>query len=234
MSYVALLKPILIRIICYNSIMQKAIIFDLDGVVVDTERSVWHESSVKLLLRYNKKFDVTKVGHLLYGAKFEDATRSLYDFYKIEDSFENFLRNRRELVRKGFAENVTVMAGFYEFYKRIDGRKKAIATSMDNEFLTLTLNHLPLTDLFGQHIYTIAQSGGRGKPHPDIFLYAAKMIDQKPEDCVVIEDAPKGIEAAKSAGMRAIGLATSVSKEHLSKADYIVNSFSELTEDMLA
>lgn len=114
--------------------MHKAIIFDLDGVIVDTERSVWHASSVHLMQSYGIHHDEEKVRPLLMGSKFEDGTKILYDFYKIQDTFENFLAKRRELVRKGFAEQVTLMEGFTDFYTRIKNHKKAIATSMDEIF----------------------------------------------------------------------------------------------------
>lgn len=214
--------------------MAKAIIFDLDGVIVDTERSVWHAASVALLKLYHKKFEREQVGPLIYGTKFEDATRVIYEYYAIPDTFENFLAKRRELVRKGFSENVTIMDGFEDFYKGLKNYKTAIATSMDTEFLKLTLQHLPLRSFFGEHIYTIAESGGRGKPHPDIFLYAAKKLHENPADCIVIEDAPKGITAAKNAGMKTIGLATSVTPAALAEADHVVGGFAEITKDMLA
>src|SRR5260221_5221108 len=172
--------------------MAKAILFDLDGVVVDTERTVWFDSSVQLLALYNKKHDEETLRPLVMGSKFEDGTKLFYDFYDIQDSFENFLEHRRQLVLKGFAENVTIMDGFEDFHKKLGKYQKAIATSMDEKFLALTLNHLPLKSFFGQHIYTILEAGGKGKPAPDIFLYAAKKIGQNPEECIVIEDAPKG------------------------------------------
>jgi len=213
--------------------MPKAIIFDLDGTVIDTERTVWVDSYIHLLRLYNLEDKRENLKHLTMGAKFEESTRILYDFYKIQDSFENFFENRRRLVQKGFAENVAFMDGFEEFYQRLGNRKKAIATSMDEKFLKLTLGHLPLRSFFGEHIYIVADAGGKSKPHPDIFLYAAKKIDESPENCIVIEDAPKGITAAKNAGMKAIALTTSVSEEHFPHADHIVSSFSEITDAML-
>ncbi|MDO8660099.1 MAG: HAD family phosphatase [Candidatus Parcubacteria bacterium] len=213
--------------------MIKAIIFDLDGVVVDTENSVWHDSSINLLALYNKKHDEEKIKPLLMGSKFEDGTKIMYEFYKIQDSFENFLEHRRRFVHKGFAEKVTFMKGFENFYKRLEKHKKAIATSMDDEFLALTLNHLPLRSFFGQYIYPISKVGGKGKPHPDIFIYTASRIGQNPENCIVIEDAPKGVTAANSAGMKSIAITTSVLRRYLSHAVHIVDSFSEITDEML-
>lgn len=213
--------------------MTKAIIFDLDGVIIDTERTVWLTSSINLLALYNKTHEAEKVEHMLYGSKFEDGTRIMYGYYDISDSFENFLDKRRKFVYKGFAENVDFMEGFEDFFKRLTKNKKAIATSMDTQFLELTLQHLPLKSFFGSHIYTIADSGGRGKPHPDIFLYAADKLGQDPADCIVIEDAPKGIAAAKSAGMKAIGITKSVSADKLVQADCVVDSFEEISDEML-
>lgn len=100
-------------------------------------------------------------------------------------------------------------------------------------FLSLTKKHLPLDSFFGNHIYTIADAGGRGKPHPDVFLCAAQKIGQEPRNCIVIEDAPKGIAAAKSAGMQAIGITTSVAKEHLTDADMVVAAFAEIPDKVL-
>lgn len=214
--------------------MTKAIIFDLDGVVVDTERTVWVDSSVQLMKLYSIVHNEEAVRPLLMGSKFEDGTKIIYDFYHVQDSFENFLEYRRQLVLKGFAENVVLMEGFEDFYKRLHEHQKAIATSMDTQFLALTLGHLPLKSFFGEHIYTIADAGGKGKPHPDIFLYAARKLGRNPEECIVIEDAPKGVTAAKAAGMKAIGITKSVSKEYLGHADYIVDAFEEITEMMLA
>jgi len=83
------------------------------------------------------------------------------------------------------------MDGFKDFYKGLKSYKTAIATSMDNEFLALTLHHLPLSSFFGEHIYTVAQSGRRGKPHPDIFLYAAQKLNQNPVIASLYKTHPK-------------------------------------------
>ncbi len=67
-----------------------------------------------------------------------------------------------------------------------------------------------------------------GKPHPDIFLKTAEKLDISPEHCIVFEDAPAGISAAKKAGMKVIVLTTSHSEDALKDADLIIENFSQL------
>lgn len=82
----------------------KAIIFDLDGVIIDTERTVWLESSRALLSYYGKTHDEEKIRPLIMGSRFEEGTKLMLDFYEVDDSFEHFLARRRELVRKMLPE----------------------------------------------------------------------------------------------------------------------------------
>ena len=73
-----------------------------------------------------------------------------------------------------------------------------------------------------------------GKPAPDIFLYAVKIIGAEPEECIVIEDSKNGVEAAKSAGIKCIGFENPNSgKQDLSSADMVINSFSEINYQKL-
>jgi len=68
----------------------------------------------------------------------------------------------------------------------------------------------------------------RGKPHPDPFLAGARLIDKKPESCIVIENAPLGIQGAKEAGMTVIGITSTLPEKYLHQADYIFNNFKEV------
>jgi beta-phosphoglucomutase-like phosphatase (HAD superfamily) len=70
--------------------------------------------------------------------------------------------------------------------------------------------------------------GHRSKPNPDIFLHAASRLDAKPENCLVIEDAPHGVEAAKRAGMKCIALTTTYDRQILCNADLVVDSFAQI------
>lgn len=87
------------------------------------------------------------------------------------------------------------------------------------------------SDFFGKFTTIITnENGGRGKPHPDPYLAGAKEIAVLPHECVVVENAPLGIESAKSAGMYCIAIASTVAKNGLSGANVIIDRFSELKD----
>jgi beta-phosphoglucomutase-like phosphatase (HAD superfamily) len=103
--------------------------------------------------------------------------------------------------------------------------KKSIATAMNKTLMVKVEKKLRLQQFFGEHVYYIEDVGNKSKPEPDVFLYAAEKLGVKPSDCIVIEDAPHGIEAANKAGMISIGLVTTFSREHLQNADFIADDF---------
>ena len=87
---------------------------------------------------------------------------------------------------------------------------------------------MPISRFFGGRVYFPSHVGGRAKPAPDLFLYAAAQLGAPPERCLVIEDSPRGIEAARRAGIPVIALATTHEKEMLQEADRVVGSFGEI------
>jgi beta-phosphoglucomutase-like phosphatase (HAD superfamily) len=102
---------------------------------------------------------------------------------------------------------------------------------MDQNLLKLVDQRLNLSALFENKIYTLDKVGYRSKPNPDIFLYAAQQLGSLPESCVVIEDAPHGIDAAKRAGMRCIAISTTYDAGKLEQADFVVNAYAEIDLD---
>lgn len=108
----------------------------------------------------------------------------------------------------------------------------AVGTSSTREAMNLALEHYNFTPWI--KAFVCADDVRRGKPDPEIFLKAAQALEVPPERCVVFEDAILGIRAAKAAGMRAVGIATSHSPHELSQADLVVGSFDELSINRVA
>ena len=209
-----------------NSLL--AIIFDLEGTIIDTE-NIWDEASAEFLRRHNRVYDRAATKHLLMGGSIAAGAVLMRDQYKFEGGADVLATERRNIFEELLRRDITFITGFQDFYKLVRPRYKlAIATSMERRFLQDVDKSLQLFDLFDGHVYSIEDIGFIPKPNPDIFLHTASHLGISPASCLVIEDAPKGVQAAKAAGMQAVGITTSVSGELLTGADQIVNHFSEI------
>ncbi len=102
------------------------------------------------------------------------------------------------------------------------GAKEAVVSSAPRQNVETLLDALELSEAFDALV--AEEDAQRGKPDPQGYLVAAKRLGEQPENCVVIEDAPGGVEAAKRAGMRCIGLAAQREPESLRRADLVVTS----------
>lgn len=208
--------------------MSDTIIFDLDGVIIDSE-SIWDKSQAVFLERRGCTYDREKVKHILTGTSMVEGSIILQKMYGFPGDPEELAKERIEITKDLFGTEVNFVPGFQDFYENVRGKYKlAIGTSLDRQLLEVIDKRMGLRKLFYNNVWCIEDVGNLSKPDPAIFLYAAKMLKSSPESCVVIEDSPRGIEAAKNAGMKCIGLATTYDRSKLSAADLIVNSYSEI------
>lgn len=214
--------------------MIDTIIFDAEGVVIDTE-TIWDRGQEEFLHRRGFVYDRERIKPLLTGRTLVEGVRVMQEAYGFGGDPDDLARERADIVRELFATEVGFIDGFEAFYEKVrDSYKTCIATAMDRDLLTLVVRHLGLSQLFAGHIYTVADVGFRSKPNPDVFLYAAKQLASEPDTCVVIEDAPHGIEAARRAGMRSIGISTTYEHDKLLAADVVVDGFGEIDLPMLS
>jgi beta-phosphoglucomutase len=205
-----------------------AVIFDAEGVVVDTE-PIWDRAQEEFLGRRGLRYDREKTKHLLSGKSQAEAIEILKAECGLTGDVPSLIEERLELVRRRLEEAVEFVPGFCAFFKGIQAsRRTAVATAMPGDLLAVVDARLGLSKLFSGHVYSLAVLGLRSKPNPDIFLHAAGRLGVRPEDCVVIEDAPHGVEAARRAGMKCIALATTYDRSLLSRADAVVDSFAQL------
>lgn len=203
------------------------IIFDGEGVVIDTE-GLWDDAQRDFLARFGKTYERSKVKHLLAGRSIIDGTRVLKEEFQLPGDLEELAAARVESARRHF-KSVGFVPGFREFFDEVSPRfKTCLATSMDPDLFRGVADYLDLPGIFDGRIFTIDDVGGRGKPAPDLFNSAAAALGSRPRSCLVIEDAPNGIEAARNAAMACIGLATTFEPHVLRDADLVVESFAEI------
>jgi len=208
--------------------MIDTIIFDAEGIVIDTE-TIWDKGQAIFLQRRGFVYDRERIKPLLTGRTLAEGVEVMRQAYRFDGDTEVLARERADIVRELFIHETAFIEGFLPFYESVRNRyKTCVATAMDQDLLKLVDQHLNLSALFENRIYTLDKVGYRSKPNPDIFLYAAQQLGSAPEHCVVIEDAPHGIDAAKSAGMCCIAISTTYDPGKLQKADFVVNAYAEI------
>lgn len=207
----------------------EAILFDCDGVILDSE-DTWSLCEAEFLRRRGLVFEEERTKPLITGLGMMDSLRLLQEQYGFSGDLEALAGERIGIMGELFEREARFTAGFPEFFQeKVQGRyPTCIATSMGEELFRVVDRRLGLSALFEGRVYFPSHVGGRAKPAPDLFLYAAAQLEAAPERCVVLEDSPRGIEAARRAGMTVIGLATTHGPEMLTAADRVVSSFSEI------
>lgn len=212
----------------------EAIIFDAEGVVVHTEM-LWDKSQEVLLARRGLQYDREYLKPRMAGQTLLEGAQLMIEYYGLDERAGDIARERDELIRALFDEEIPFVDGYASFAKMLSSSpvRTAIATAMDKALMAKVERQLHLKEFFGDHIYFIADVDNKSKPAPDVFLHAAEKLGVKPENCIVIEDAPYGIEAARRAGMYAIGLTTTFSADHLLNADFVANDFMQIRDHLL-
>ncbi len=207
----------------------ESVIFDLEGVIIDTE-PLWDQVSIVFLQRRNAIYNREQTKPLLMGKTLAEGVKIMQGQYGFSGDVDEQAMERREIARELFSEDVVFIPGFEKFYENVArrGLKSAIATSLERDFLKSLDQKLRLSALFDNKIFSIADVGYKSKPNPDIFLHAASQLSSLPSNSLVIEDAPNGVEAARRAGMKCIALTTSTTREKLIGASLVVDSYTEI------
>jgi HAD superfamily hydrolase (TIGR01509 family) len=184
----------------------KAVIFDCDGVVVDSEDIGFGLLADQLAL-YGHKMSLAQMRELFLGGTLRSFwTGARARGVPLPDDWVD-AHNARLAAR--LAEGVPLIPGIIGVLDALDaaGIRYAIGSNGPPRKMVASLGQHPgLTERFGGHIYS-AQVVGTPKPAPDVYLFAARALGVSPQDCVVIEDSAAGATAAIAAGMRCFGYA---------------------------
>jgi len=180
-----------------------AVIFDLDGILVDSEPLLF-EAERQMLAEHGVDF-TAEMKRPLIGLGGREILDAFVDLFALSASVEQMSARKMAL----YLELAAEAAGFAataEFARALsaEGLRLAIASGSSPEGIDVCLRAVGLRELFT--VTVSSQSVARGKPAPDVFLAAASQLDADPAECVVVEDAPAGVLAAHAAGMRCIAI----------------------------
>jgi mannitol-1-/sugar-/sorbitol-6-phosphatase len=194
-----------------------AILFDLDGVLIDSTRSV--DRQWRAWAR-EQGVDEEKVMAIAHGVRTIEVVRAVAPHLDAE----------AEVLRLESREaedhvDVAVMPGAAELIAAIPDGRWCVVTSGTRHLATtrLRLGGLPVPG-----ILVTADDVANGKPHPEPYLRGAELLGVRPEDCLVIEDAPAGIQSAHAGGMKVIGLSSTYPASKLDEADAVLDRLSRI------
>lgn len=214
-----------------------SIIFDMDGTIIRTEH-LWEQANIELLANRGITLSVTEFTELkqkLHGLAIHKSCELIKHSFGLPDPVEALIQEKGARAHSLYSDGIHFIDGFTEFHSltRSLGLTSAIGTNADQNIVNIANKKLNLEQFFGSHLYNMDHVNNCHKPNPAVFLYAAQKLDADPARCIVIEDSPPGITAAKKAGMYCIAINTSKKRENLSEADLIVEGYHELDRLLL-
>lgn len=203
-----------------------AVIFDMDGTIVpnrDYHLHAWRKLCDEAGM-------VVTDGQLLktFGSTNKEIFRLLLPYPVSDEAAANLADRKEQLYREAYHGKVIPTDGLRAFLNllTLHSIPTALATSAPSANVKFTLTESQLDSSFG--IITDSSDIVHGKPHPEIFLKTAQKLGIQPQHCLVFEDAPLGIEAARSAGMQVIALTTTFPSEQLQLGVQLIMDFSKL------
>ena len=191
-----------------------ALIFDMDGTMIDSMPS--HVLSwVEFMRRQNIEIDLSDLMRRTTGRNGAECMREMFQRDFSDEEAWNYVAIKEQIYRELFGPVFAEVPGFKQFaaLARQRGLKIGVGSAGDRHNIAFALGHLQLPE--PPRAIVGGDEGLPGKPQPAIFLEVAKRMATRASGCIVFEDAPLGIEAARRAGMRAVAICTGHSAEEL-------------------
>lgn len=205
---------------------QCAVLFDLDGVIVDSK-----EAHFLAFQRFGEEagYDFTRETFThIFGMHNNAIFPIVFGHPLPQEEIDKMAERKETIVREMIRGHVAALPGAKALVRTLHeaGFHLAIGTSTPLANVELILGELGLREYF-QAIIS-AENVKEGKPHPQVFLLGAQVLGIPPERCVVVEDAVAGVQAAHNGGMKALAVTTNHSREALSHAERVVDSLEEV------
>ena len=212
--------------------MINAVIFDMDGVMIDSE-PLWEKTERILLARRGIDYSPDYRDKIV-GLNQRDSGRLLVGTFDLEETVEDIINERISILTSIYEEELELIPALVPLLERLagEGYRLAVASSSPLRVVNFVL------DMFSLHEHFLTgvsgDSVGNGKPDPDIYIHTAETLGVKPAECVAIEDSINGLRSAKGAGMYCIAIPDKrLTPDQFKSADVILDSLRELTPETI-
>ena len=212
--------------------MIKAVIFDMDGVMIDSEH-LWEKTERILLARRDIEYTPTYRDQIV-GLNQNDSGKLLVDTFNLKEDVQDIINERVEILTGIYEEELELVAELLPLLNQLQEHnfRLAVASSSPMRVIDLVLNMFSLHEHFP--IIVSGECTEDGKPHPAIYLHTAQRLEVEPHECVAIEDSINGVKSAKAAGMYCIAVPDKrLSQEEFKNADLILPSLNRISPDLI-
>jgi HAD superfamily hydrolase (TIGR01509 family) len=211
----------------------EAVVFDLDGVLLDSEQ-LWDRAREELARERGAPWH-ERAQRDMMGMSSREWSRYMHDVIGVADSPEQISADVVRRIEAFYRERLPLLDGAVEAVQRLAERwPLGLASSSNREVIDLALDLAGLVPYFRATVSS--EEVARGKPSPDVYLEAARRLGVPPTECAAIEDSANGIRAGKNAGMRVIAIPNrhfAPDAEALALADVTLGSLAELTPSVI-
>ncbi len=205
----------------------KAVIFDLDGTLIDN--NAYHIEAWKVF--YNnigREFTMDEYTNRMNGRINRDIFNFIFDRPLTSEEIDKYTYEKEKLYRELYAPYIKPIPGLLTLLQQLKDAAipMAIATSGWPVNIAFMFEHIAIKDYFNDVIDATLVTNS--KPDPEIFLKAAAAVSADPANCIAFEDSVAGVRSAKAAGMKVIALTTTHTKQDLAQADKIIADYTEI------
>jgi len=213
--------------------MIEAVVFDMDGVIVDSEQR-WEAVRRRLVLDSGREYP-DGATRAMQGMSAPEWEAYLHDELGVPDAPAEIGRRVVDAIADSYREDLPLLPGAAEAIRALAARYPlAVASSSNRELIELALDLAGLADAFGAVVSS--EEVDQGKPAPDVYLEAAARLGIAAQDCAAVEDSSNGLRSAHAAGMRVIAVpnrAYPPAADALALADVVLDSITELTAEVV-
>jgi len=203
-----------------------AVIFDMDGVIIDS--NPFHKISLRQFCeKYGYHLSDQELVNKIYGRTNKDWIANLFGALTKEE-LSRYGEEKEALFREIYKNDINALTGLPEFLERLTEKNIpiAIGTSAPRSNVDFVLSHTGLEKYFS--VILDESNVEQGKPNPEIYLKVAAKLGFEPSRCIVFEDSLSGVESARRAGAKVVGVATTHLFEELNHTDFVIQDFADL------